>query len=190
MATVRGALRSIGIVLAASTAILGASLAVILASGNFHVIVDGEAYRSGQPSPADIRRYYRDYKLATIVNLRSDDPRIDWYKAETQTAEELGIQHVDFPMSAHRPLTAERSLQLIALLKSVPKLVLIHCNAGSDRTGLASALYLAAITKAGEESAEAQLSIRYGHLALPLLGAVEMDESFETVEPDLGFLGS
>jgi len=78
---------------------------------------------------------------------------------------------------------------LIALLRSAPKPVLIHCKQGSDRTGLASALYLAALAKAGEPVSEEQLSVRYGHIAIPLVGTYEMDRSFEAMEPRLGFQG-
>ena len=71
-------------------------------------------------------------------------------------------------------------------MRSVPKPVLIHCQAGSDRSGLAAAFYLAALAKAGEEKSEAQLSIRFGHIAIPVLGTYEMDQSFEAMEPTAG----
>ncbi|MFD2031462.1 tyrosine-protein phosphatase [Ancylobacter dichloromethanicus] len=52
-------------------------------------------------------------------------------------------------------------------MKDAKKPILIHCQAGADRSGLASALYLAAIKKnSAEAEAEAQLSIRYGHFFL------------------------
>ena len=80
---------------------------------------------------------------------------------------------------------------LYELLAKVEKPVLIHCNWGADRTGLASALYLAAISKAGEEKAEGQLSLRYGHFSVPVLSqAFAMDETFESLEEWLGYFGS
>ena len=62
--------------------------------------------------------------------------------------------------------------------------------AGSDRAGLASALYLAAIAGAGEEAAGSQLSIRYGHVGLPVVGAYAMDSSSKSLKPMVGFDGS
>jgi len=71
-------------------------------------------------------------------------------------------------------------------MKGAQKPILIHCREGADRTGLASALYLAAIKKAGEAVAEGQLSIRYGHISLPFIPEYAMDRAFETLEPSLG----
>ena len=168
----------------------GCALAATHLNDNFHAIVAGEAYRSAQPSADEIRAYRDEYHIATIINLRGASAGRPWYDAEVRTAKDLGIRHVDFPMSARKELTKAQSLALIALMRSVPKPVLIHCQAGSDRSGLAAAFYLAALAKAGEEKSEAQLSIRYGHIAIPVLGTYEMDQSFEAMEPLLGFFDS
>jgi hypothetical protein len=50
---------------------------------------------------------------------------------------------------------------------------------GPTASGLASALYLAAVAKRGEEEAEGQISIRFGHISLPLSAAYTMDRTFE-----------
>ena len=171
-------------------AFAGCALAATHLNDNFHAIVAGEAYRSAQPSADEIRAYRDEYHIATIINLRGQAPGQSWYDTEVRTAKGLGIRHVDFRMSARKKLTKAQSLALIALMRSVPKPVLIHCRAGSDRSGLAAALYLAAVAKAGEEKSEAQLSIRYGHIAIPVLGTYEMDQSFEAMEPLLGFFDS
>jgi hypothetical protein len=63
---------------------------------------------------------------------------------------------------------------------------LVHCYGGSDRTGLATALYLAAIKHAEESDAESQLSLLYGHL--PFGSATAMDHTFDHVEPLLGYV--
>jgi len=90
-------------------------------------------------------------------------------------------------MSAYQELTQERAAELIALLARVEKPVLIHCKAGADRSGLAAALYLAAVSKQGEEAAQEQLSIRFGHISVPLTGASAMVQTFVALEPWLGF---
>ncbi|MDN5927079.1 MAG: tyrosine-protein phosphatase [Hyphomicrobiales bacterium] len=182
--------RKLTIAVVAVIAIAGSALAAIHRNNNFHAIVDGEAYRSGQPSADEIRTYREKYHIATIINLRGKSDGQAWYDAEVRTANELGIRHIDFPMSARKELTQARSLALIAVMKSAPKPILIHCRAGSDRAGLASALYLAALAKAGEETSEMQLSIRFGHFAIPVVGTYGMDETFEAMEPLLGFFGS
>lgn len=163
----------------------------ILASNNFAAVVPGAVYRSAQPDPAELRRYQDLYGIKTVINLRGAEAGQDWYGAETAAAAHLGLTHVDFRMSASTQLSSAEAADLITLLKTAEKPVLIHCKAGSDRTGLAAALYLAAIAGTGEEEAERQLSIRYGHFSVPFLSAAyPMDETFEALEPMLGYLGS
>jgi protein tyrosine/serine phosphatase len=171
-------------------AVAGSGVAATHLNNNFHAVVDGKLYRSAQPSADEIRVYRKKYHIATIINLRGKSSGQAWYDTEVRTADELGIRHIDFPMSARRELTQAQSLALIALMKSAPKPILVHCRAGSDRTGLASALYLAALAKAGEETSETQLSIRFGHFAIPVLGTYDMDRTFEAMEPLLGYAGS
>lgn len=102
-------------------------------------------------------------------------------------ARKLGIAHVNFGMSAGRELTQAQAANLIAILDRAEKPVLIHCKAGADRSGLASALYVAAVAKLGEDAAEQQISIRYGHISLPVSETYAMDRTFEALEPWLGF---
>ena len=90
-------------------------------------------------------------------------------------------------MSARRELTQAEAADLIGILKRAEKPVLIHCKAGADRTGLAAALYVAAVAKLGETAAENQISIRYGHISLPVSATYAIDRTFEALEPWLGF---
>lgn len=170
-----------------SACVAGFFLALPLLTTNFHTVVAGELYRSAQPSPGDIARYKAQYGVATILNLRGPNPGKPWYDDEIAAAGKLGVQVIDIPLSASRELSPEEIERVIAAMRSAPKPLLIHCKAGADRSGLASALYLASIAQAGEEKAEGQLSLRYGHIPVPFLPAYAMDETFETAEPMLGF---
>jgi protein tyrosine/serine phosphatase len=166
---------------------LGGYLGGLQLTGNFNEVVAGKLYRSGQPSASQIARYQKDYGIKTIVNLRGENTGSPWYDAEVAQARLLGIAHVDFPMSAKRELTQAQAADLVAILAQAHKPILVHCQAGSDRSGLASALYVAAVDKLGEAAAERQISIRYGHISLPLSSAYAMDRTFEALEPWLGF---
>ena len=150
-------------------------------------MVPGELYRSAQPTAALIAEYQEKYSIKTIINLRGDNTGSDWYDAEVDEAKKLGIAHVDFRMSSRRMMTADQFSQIIDVLQKAEKPVLIHCNSGSDRSGLVAALYVAAIAKLGEEAAESQISFRYGHIPLSITSAYAMDRSFETFEAVLGF---
>lgn len=163
---------------------------VLAATGNFHTVAPGEVYRAAQPSAAAISDYQRDHGVRTILNLRGENRGSAWYDKEVAASERLGIQHIDFKMSARRGITKEEAWRLIQVMEQAPKPLLIHCESGADRTGLASALYLAAIKRTGEETAEKQLSIRYGHIASPAAKGWGMTVTFEDMEQSLGYLES
>jgi protein tyrosine/serine phosphatase len=169
---------------------MGVYLGVLQLTGNFHPVIAATLYRSAQPSAAEIKQYYTKYGIRTIVNLRGENDGARWYAAEVDEARRLGITLIDFKMSAGRQLTQDRAAKLIDTLKHAEKPILIHCKGGADRSGLASALYLAAAAKQGERAAESQISIRYGHISLPFAPAYAMDLTFEALEPWLGFPNS
>jgi len=166
---------------------VGLYLAALQSGDNFHTVVPGELYRSAQPTAALIAEYQENYSIKTIINLRGDNTGSDWYDAEVDEAKKLGIAHVDFRMSSRRMMTADQFSQIIDVLQKAEKPVLIHCNSGSDRSGLVAALYVAAIAKLGEEAAESQISFRYGHIPLSVTSAYAMDRSFKIFEQVLGF---
>ncbi|MDH7784372.1 protein tyrosine/serine phosphatase [Ochrobactrum sp. 19YEA23] len=176
-----------GLAALASASLLGGYLYTIQYNGNVHAIVPGQAYRSNQPDPARIAALQKAYGIKTIINLRGPEAGSPWYDKEVEASDALGIQHVDFEMSASKRLTPQRARELIALMQSAEKPILIHCKSGSDRTGLAAALYVAAVSKGGERKAEQQMSIAYGHFGFPGSPTHAMEDTFEELEPALGF---
>lgn len=170
------------------TALLAAALtagylAWLQLTGNVHTVVRGELYRSAQVTAERLRTFQADVGIRSVINLRGADPGAAWYDEEVAAAGALGLVHYDFAMSDRRPFSSADAARLIDLMRAAPKPLLLHCRAGSDRTGLAAALYLAGITGTDVETAEAQLSLRYGHLGIPLLSAAyPMDQSWERLE--------
>lgn len=169
---------------AAMALVFGLYLGGLQLFNNFHAVVPNELYRSAQISASEIEKYSKRYGIKTIINLRGENLGKDWYDEEVAAAKRNNIKHIDFRMSSKRELTKDRALKLIALMKNAQKPILLHCHSGADRTGLASALYLAAIKKESEFISELELSIIYGHF---LFGARAMDSTFETLEPTLGY---
>ena len=150
-------------------------------NGNFHAVLPGELYRSGQPSGAMLDEGVARTVIRSVVNLRGPS-RAGWYRDEVAAAARLSLAHADFAMRDDEMLTPARAAELVALIRAMPQPVLIHCKAGADRTGLAAALYLAA-TGRSEEAAERQISFRYGHIGLPGSAAWPMNLSWEAMEP-------
>ncbi len=171
--------------------LLGLYLGALQLSGNFHTVVPGELYRSGQLSPSRLARYVKRYGIATVLNLRGQNRGRRWYDEEVAETARLHIRHVDFRMSARSDFSAARAREIIRLLKAAPKPILIHCEGGADRSGLIAGIYLRAVDGKGEETAEDQLSLLYGHIAVPFLSsAYAMNRSWEELEPLLGINGS
>lgn len=160
-------------------------------SGNFHTVAAGRFYRSGQLSADQIAHDVKRYGIRTIVNLRGHNPGRPWYDAEVAEAKKLGVAHVDFGISSRKELTPDQVAKLLAIFRTAQKPILVHCEGGADRTGLAASLYVAAIAKGSEFDAELQLSPLYGHFGIPdVTGSYAMDETWERVESDFGFSGS
>jgi len=130
-------------------------------TGNFHEVIPGELYRSAQPSGSDIQGYADTYGIKAILNLR-DEKRTGWYDQEVEAAARNGITLIDFPISSSKDLPVEEATRLAQLMADAPKPLLIHCEHGSNRTGLASAIYVGAVSNLGEVFAEFQLSPYFG----------------------------
>ena len=169
----------------------GAFLGYRQLTGNFHTVVPGVVYRSAQPTAEQLTEYVRDHGIRSIIDLRgAPKPESARYQAEYVTAQKLDVVHYEFRMSANKELDQQEAAELIELMRHAEKPVLIHCQAGADRSGLASALYVAAIADKGEEAAERQISFWYGHISLPGSAAFAMDRTWEKLEPWLGFAKS
>jgi protein tyrosine/serine phosphatase len=171
------------------------TLVLVYAGGNFfndnfHAVIPGILYRSAEPSGNDINHYAKRYGIRTIINLRGANPGSDWYDKEIEQSSAYGIKHIDFRMSAKRNLTIDQAHMLINIMRDAPKPLLVHCNAGANRSSLASALYIAAVSKGGEEAAESQLKIIYGNLPHWLDRKNNMNEAFELLETMLGYYNS
>ncbi|MDQ2095441.1 tyrosine-protein phosphatase [Rhodalgimonas zhirmunskyi] len=171
--------------------LLLAFLAYLQLSGNFHEVRKGELYRSAQPSADMLAAFSQEHGGKSVINLRGAAPGADWYEEELAATKQAGLEHFDFQMSATHHFEPAKAEALIALMKAAPKPLLIHCKSGADRTGFASMIYLMALTDVGEGQSERQLSVRYGHIGIPMLSqAWPMDESWEEFEQSIGLTGT
>ncbi|MCQ0987878.1 tyrosine-protein phosphatase [Jiella marina] len=185
--TLKRGLRNIALSATALVVCGGAYLGVEHLTGNIHQVVAGELYRSGTLSAGSLETLVKSEGIKTIINLRGEHPDRDWWRAESAIAEANGIELVNFSWSASKELDDEEIASYFETLDEARTPILIHCMSGSDRSGLAAALYLAHRHHADEETAEGQLSIVYGHFGLPFFPAAPMDATFERLEPSLGY---
>ncbi len=151
--------------------------------GNTHEILAGRVYRSAQLKPEKLQKYLQTHQIQTVVNLRGR-PVSDWYLPECLTCQVLEIDQEDVSTSANRLPAPSEIRRLIEVFDHAKHPILIHCQQGADRTGLAAALYLLLYTDADYQTAIRQCSPRYGHF--PILKTVAMDRFFELYQNWLG----
>ena len=149
--------------------------------GNFHPITYGEAYRSAQLDADEMEHYIKKYNIQSMVNLRGKNPEASWYREETDMSAALNIKHYDISLSSSREPSGEDISRIIEIFKSASRPVLIHCQAGADRSGLAAAIWKVIVDKQPKSEADKQLSIFYGHFPIGKTSA--MDHFFQNWNP-------
>lgn len=167
----------LGGAVAAPVLALGIYALYQVATHNFHAVVPGQVYRSGQMDGVALQRAVQAHGLRSILNLRGSN-NAGWYRDEVATAAELNVPHFDRSLSSGQELTLAEMDDLVKLLRGAPKPVLIHCQGGADRSGLASALYEVAITHRAPGAAGGELTFWRGHVPLLRPRVLAMDRSF------------
>ena len=140
---------------------------------NFGVVDPGRAYRVAQPFE-NLPNIIQTRRIASILNLRGGSAADAWYVDEVRATEQFGVDFYDLPMSATRRPNRRELLGLIDVLNHCRYPLLIHCKSGSDRTGLASALYLLLQKKEPPREALRAFSLEFGHF--PLFGPQRLHE--------------
>ncbi len=130
------------------------------ATYNFGEVQRGRIYRSGQMPASSLARTIRDYQIKTVLNLRGPN-KDSWYVPEREATLEAGATQVDIPMSSCVWMSRAQLHTLIETFDSAEYPILIHCQWGAERTGLASAFVELLRPGSTLEDARAQFSIRY-----------------------------
>jgi protein tyrosine phosphatase (PTP) superfamily phosphohydrolase (DUF442 family) len=129
---------------------------------NLHTVIPNEVYRSAQPSSVELKRWIEELSLRSVINLRGE--RVSsWFKKEQAVTEAHGVDLYSIALGngAMPPLKALR--QLINLLDTAKRPVLLHCAHGIERSGIASAV---AVLLAGGDVVETreQFGLTYGFI--------------------------
>jgi protein tyrosine phosphatase (PTP) superfamily phosphohydrolase (DUF442 family) len=142
---------------------IGGFALYLAAIHNFHSVSERKVYRSAQLNGDLLAETIQKHGIKTVVNLRGGSTNDAWYRGELSTAQRLGVQHLDFDLSAGHEVSDQEMEAIVAAMTSAPKPLLLHCKNGADRSGLASALYLYALENRTAAEADAQLTILCGH---------------------------
>lgn len=147
--------------------------------GNFHPVVDHQIYRSGQLDANSLKQRTQEVGLKSILNLRGVNADAPWYQEEMRVAQDLGLEHLDFTLSASTPVSSEELKTILGMIDKAPKPLLIHCTDGADRSGLVSAVYLLSVGQPISVASD-QLSLHFGHFPYLIWSfSKAMDESLK-----------
>jgi predicted protein tyrosine phosphatase len=108
------------------------------------VVVPGLMYRSGQLTPQVLDKTLEEHRITTIIDLQLNDlqdPHLQW---EMQYAAAQGLRHYRFGLGGDGTGDVDRYVDAVAVLiecvrENQP--VLVHCAAGTQRTGGVIACY-------------------------------------------------
>ena len=168
----------VGLVLGSSVA-CAAEIGRMAVLRNKHVVVPGRVYRTAQLTPAQLEAFVRRHGIRTVINLRGR-PFDPWYPAEMQATQSLGVSQEDITTSANRLPSPGEICRLIEVFDRSEHPLVLHCQQGADRTGMAAAMYQLLYTDASYDTARRQCYLRYGHLRIHT--AASMDEFFDRYE--------
>jgi len=132
---------------------------------NLHQIEGTQVYRSAQPDEQLLRRLVKEDGLRSILKLNSRNSGSHSGQEEA-AAEALGLKMTYLPMAMHRLPTHQEMIDLMQAIENAPRPMLIHCNAGADRTGLAAAMVAMQGGESFDQAAKRQLSVRYLHVGV------------------------
>lgn len=134
---------------------------------NLREISPGVCYRSAQLKPQMLRAVIAEKNLRSVLNLRGERKKADWYGPELAECQTAHIDHADINIGLGELPRPEAIKQLIEKLEAGPYPMLMHCRAGADRSSLGAVFYVHLVEKKPLETAEAeQLTWRYGHFGI------------------------
>lgn len=139
------------------------AMSLLLSSCRFYEVDPGNLYRSSQPSETDLETYINEAGIKTIINLRGENPGKYWYDAEVAVAQRLQVNLISIPMSAGRLPHRADLIKLLDAFATAERPILIHCKAGADRTGEASAIYEMIYMGKTKEQALKMLTPQFAH---------------------------
>jgi hypothetical protein len=108
----------------------------------FGTVIEGEVYRAGELTPAAMRRVVERHGIRTVVDLGADPPGSRDDLRQARTAAALGVERVRLHLEGDGtgdPNVYVQTLEILADPARQP--VLVHCGAGTERTGAAVALH-------------------------------------------------
>lgn len=129
-----------------------------------HTVIEGRIYRSGQLSENALKSLIDDKNIKSILNLRGEGDNLEWYMREKEITEEKHVKLYDVGISPNELPECRKLMNILDIVLTSERPLLVHCNRGVDRTGMVSALALAIEENPSLSELRKQFSFRYGVL--------------------------
>jgi protein tyrosine phosphatase (PTP) superfamily phosphohydrolase (DUF442 family) len=129
----------------------------------FDTVAKGQVYRSGKLTPASTESVVKGNDIKTIIDLGAFEAGSIEDRRAQETAESLGVTRYRLQLwgdATGNPNTYLHALRLMTDPANQP--VLVHCGAGTERTGCAVMLYRQIVEGVGYEDLFDE-AVRAGH---------------------------
>lgn len=158
------------------------NVGTVLSVENIHG-TQGVVYRSGQMTPEELSDFIRENQVKTILNLRGPNPGDSWYDQERATTLSEGSTQIDMALSSSEWMSRDQALALADVIRNSARPLLIHCQHGSERTGLASAM--SRLLTDGQSVNDARQAFSWKYMFFGLGDGVVTLRQFEAYEKSL-----
>lgn len=129
----------------------------------FAEVASGKVYRSGRLTPGALARVVERHGIKTVIDFGADPEGTDPDRREAATAAALGIDRVVFRLEGDARGDPNAYARALAIMTDPARLpVLVHCSAGTERTGCMVILYRHLVEGVSIDDAYAE-SLRMGH---------------------------
>lgn len=130
----------------------------------FGVVIPGEVYRSGQISQYQFEPTIRKHGIDVVIDLNGVEPTDVDQAAEIAAYDTLGLEHHRFKLEGNGTGVVDNYVNAIATLAECHrdgKSVLVHCHAGTQRTGSVVAAFRVLVLGESPKAAYSELA-QYG----------------------------
>lgn len=132
---------------------------------NFGVVEQGCIYRSGQISESLIEDVLSKHDIGVVVTLSRDKMEQSFTAAEVEAGERLGVTRLSYPLAGNGTGDLTQYANAVEAIENARKSgtpILVHCYAGTQRTGGAIAFWRVLVQGRPANEAFAEMQ-RYGH---------------------------
>lgn len=130
---------------------------------NFYEVVPARLYRSAKMPGAALGKLIDEYGIKSVIDMRLSGGELDASGAgEEQTAAAHGAVYRHVPMTSSRASQRERIMRLLDAFDELTPPILVHCTSGSERSGVASAIWLIEKEQRPVAEASEQLALHFG----------------------------